>query len=206
MLPTGAAARLVPGVDGHTAVNALDRITTGQGRAEPPGSAAAARGRGPAGRERFAVAAGLHEPALAGHVAVDQTHDGVDHLVHRDDREALAHEGIADRGDDRGLGEARADGVDPNVVGGEHGCERAHEAHDRVLVGGVDRVHRHGGESGERGGRHDRAPPRALSAGSTAWTPNTTPSMLTPIALRYWARSKPSPSGVASAMPALRKA
>ena len=54
------------------------------------------------------------------------------------------------------LGEARADGVDADALLRQR-RERAHEPDDRVLVGGVERVVRHAGEPGERGGGDDRA-------------------------------------------------
>ena len=60
--------------------------------------------------------------------------------------------------DDRRVGEARTERVDPDPVLGEprRGC--AHPADDRVLRRGVRGVEGHRREAGERGSRDDRAP------------------------------------------------
>ena len=71
---------------------------------------------------------------------------------------------VADRVDDPRLGEARADGVDADALGGER-RERAHEPDDGVLVRRVQRVVGHAGEPGERGRRDDRAAAAAAERG-----------------------------------------
>ena len=69
----------------------------------------------------------------------------------------LAASSVADRLDDRRLGEARADRVEADALLGQQRAERAGEPDDRVLVGGVERVVGDAGQAGQRGRRDDRA-------------------------------------------------
>ena len=57
----------------------------------------------------------------------------------------------------RRVGDAGADRVDLDPATLERRRDAANEADDRVLRGRVDRIVRHRGEAGERGGRHDPA-------------------------------------------------
>src|SRR4029077_9931034 len=81
--------------------------------------ASAARARNAAKAERLALAPGLHEPALAVHLALEEAGDDVDRLLHGEDRQPLAQQQLADRPDDLRLGESGADRIDPDAVAGE---------------------------------------------------------------------------------------
>ena len=84
----------------------------------------------------------------------------------------------------RGLGHRRphdpgADQVDPDPARLEHRRHRARVADDRVLGQHVERIRLHRDQPGERRGDDEDAA-LAASAASSAWTPKTTPSTLTP--------------------------
>src|SRR4051794_7814553 len=143
---------------------AASRRTRGSARSarSPSGGGLQARTGHVAEPER-PRAAGLHEPALAGHVALEQADDHRGDVLRGDDAKAGALELVADGLDHRRLGEAGADRVDADAVGREPGAERAHEADDGVLVGGVERVERHSGQPGQGGGGDDGAPVALLA-------------------------------------------
>jgi acyl-CoA synthetase (AMP-forming)/AMP-acid ligase II len=90
-------------------------------------------------------AAGLDHDALARGIAGEQLDDRRGDLLGRDDRHAAGGDHLPDRLDDRGLGEAGADRVEPDALLRQQRPERARQAHDRVLVGGVEDVVRRAG-------------------------------------------------------------
>src|SRR4051812_40900269 len=122
----------------------------------PSGGRLQARARHVAEPERPGVPR-LHEPALTRHVAFEESDYDDGDVVRGDDAKAGALELVADGLDHRRLGEAGTDRVDPNARGRESRAERAHEADDGVLVGGVERVEWHAGEPGQRCGGDDGA-------------------------------------------------
>ena len=116
-----------------------------------------ARSRHAAERERERLAARLDHDALARGVAGEQVDDRRRDGRGGDDRDAALGEHVAQRLDDRRLGEARADRVQADPLLGELRAERAHEPDDRVLVGAVERVVGDAGQPRERCRRDDRA-------------------------------------------------
>src|SRR5439155_11607709 len=84
------------------------RSVSSKSTGSPLDRSAGARTGHAAEGERGRLAVGLDEPALAGAIARQQAHDGLGHRLGRDDVEALRDEFIAQRLDERRLGEPGA--------------------------------------------------------------------------------------------------
>ena len=134
----------------------LPAMSAGGGTTREP---SACRGPGTCRNSKeTASATGLADPGRAGLGGPDGREDAGGDVLGRDDREAGRPQLVLGRvGDDGGIGDAWADGVDADAHGRQLRPEAAHESDDRVLGDRVDRVGWEADQPGERRRGHDHA-------------------------------------------------